>query len=215
MPLGKTIAGHALQLHDVQIVNGLQTTQTIFNYFSEIGGRHHPSYVLIKVIVSDDPTVRDKIIRATNNQSSIQLASLSATDKIQRDIEEILYSNGWYYERRRNYYKNIGKPIDRFIEPQFLAQGVVALVRKSPNLASRLKPRFMRDPLSYESIFSDRFPVEIWPKIASLMKLIDTKLLAICLRIAAKIDSELAGVVPSHLLLLQKHLESLTTPLRS
>lgn len=176
VPLGKTSVGNALQLHDVQIVNGLQTTQTIFKYFSEMSERRHGSYVLIKVIVSDDPAVRDKIIRATNNQSSIQLASLSATDKIQLDIEEILYSHGWYYERRRNYYKNIGKPLERFVEPLFLAQGVVALVRKAPHAASRLKTRFMRDPLSYESIFSDRLPIVVWPKIAAIMKLVDSEI---------------------------------------
>ena len=49
-----------------------------------------PRTLLIKVLVSTDVLVRDRIIRATNNQNAVELASLHATDKIQRDIEEIL-----------------------------------------------------------------------------------------------------------------------------
>lgn len=174
IPLGKTPEGNALQLHDVQIVNGLQTTQTIHNYFQSGSAKLEDSRcVLVKVIVSEETAIRDKIIRATNNQSSVELASLTATDKIQRDIEAILEQEAWFYERRKNYYKNIGKPSERFVAPLYLAVGVVALIRKCPQRASRLKSNFMKDPASYEAVFSDKFPIDIWPKIASILKLVD------------------------------------------
>lgn len=176
IPLGKTALGYALQLHDVQIVNGLQTTQTIFNHHSANPTIKYTSSVLIKIVVSDDPAVRDKIIRATNNQSSVELAALAATDKIQRDIEEILFRHDWFYERRRNYYKNIGKPIERFVDPLFLAVGIVALIRKAPHAASRLRSRFMRDRQSYDSVFSDRLPILLWPKVVSVMKFVDSSI---------------------------------------
>lgn len=172
--LGKTQDGNALQLHDVQIVNGLQTTQTIHNHFS--AGNKNLSdnrCVLIKVIVSDDSEIRDKIIRATNNQTSVELASLTATDKIQRDIEDVLEQHSWFYERRRNYYKNIGKPVERFVHPLYLAVSVVALIRKAPQLSGRLKTRFMRNSMSYEAVFSDRLPILIWPKLVEVMKIVD------------------------------------------
>lgn len=173
IPLGKTSSGNAIQLHDVQIVNGLQTTQSIYNHFTANGTTAGNARVLVKVIVSDDPAIRKKIIRATNNQSSVELASLTATDKIQRDIEDILLRHEWYYERRRNYYKNVDKPRERFVDPLFLAVAVVALVRKAPHSASRLKTRFMRDSESYLSVFSDRLPILIWPKLVSIMKQVD------------------------------------------
>lgn len=31
----------------------------------------------------------------------------------------------------------------------------------------------MKDPASYEAVFSDKFPIDIWPKIASILKLVD------------------------------------------
>src|SRR5262245_46081581 len=80
--------GKVLQLHDVQIVNGLQTTETIFRHFSSGNIASAGRGLLVKVVVSYDPAVRDQIIRATNNQSSVEAASLHATDKLQRDIEE-------------------------------------------------------------------------------------------------------------------------------
>jgi len=171
IPIGKTSAGNSLQLHDVQIVNGLQTTHTIHNRMRghSFETPEHRS-VLVKVIVSEDPEIRDSIIRSTNNQSSVELASLTATDKIQRDIETILETRNWYYERRKNYYKNIGKPRERFIEPLFLAVSMVALVRKSPKLASRLKSRFMQDTKSYHAVFSDKLPIEVWHKLALNLK---------------------------------------------
>lgn len=174
VPLGKTAAGNALQLHDVQIVNGLQTTQTIHHYFSSPLNALREGCVLVKVIVSEDTAIRDSIIRATNNQNSVELAALNATDKIQRDIEDILERHDWFYERRRNYYKNIGKPTDRFINPLYLSVSMVALVRKAPHQSSRLQNRFMLDSESYQSVFSEKMPILVWPKLATIMKLVDS-----------------------------------------
>lgn len=54
---------------------------------------------MIKVISQSDAEIRDKIIRSTNNQSAIESKSLFATDKIQRDIEDVMKHSGFYYER--------------------------------------------------------------------------------------------------------------------
>ena len=174
VPLGKTEAGDAMQLHDVQIVNGLQTTQSIHNFFAAGGIEPKDGRcVLVKVIVSDESEVRDRIIRATNNQTSVELASLTATDKIQRDIEEVLEQHSWFYERRKNYYKNIGEPVERFVHPLYLAASAVALVRKAPQLAGRLKMRSMQSPDNYEAVFSTQLPILVWPKLVEVMKLVD------------------------------------------
>src|SRR5207247_2830294 len=109
--------------------------------------------LLVKVVVSTNTTVRDQIIRATNNQSLVEPQSLHATDKIQRDIEDILERHGWFYERRKNYYRNIGKPPARFVTPMFAAAGFVALVLRNPGIAARLKSRFMRNPELYANVF--------------------------------------------------------------
>ena len=84
-----TLYDDTIEAENIQIVNGLQTTNTIFNYFSNGGTDGAKRSVLVKIIVSTEPIVRKNIIQATNNQSVIPLYSLHATDKIQKDIEEI------------------------------------------------------------------------------------------------------------------------------
>jgi hypothetical protein len=168
-----TAVGKVLQLQDVQIVNGLQTTESIFQHFAS-GSKVSPDRVLlVKVLVSADAVVRDKIIRATNNQNVVEGASLHATDKIQRDIEEVLERYDWYYERRKNYYRNIGKPPVRFVTPMYLAAGFVAVVMKNPAIASKLRARFMRTPEGYSSVFSESVPLQAWVTLTEILKRVE------------------------------------------
>lgn len=162
-----------IQLQDIQIVNGLQTTETIFRHFQSGESIKPDSSLLVKIIVSSDAQARDQIIRATNNQSPVELAALHATDKIQRDIEDILERNEWYYERRKNYYRNIGKPEGRFVTPPYVASAVLALVFKNPAKATRLKAKFMRNQNSYEAVFSEKLPIEVWPVLVAIFKQVE------------------------------------------
>src|ERR1700752_77244 len=171
-----SVIGKSIQLEDIQIVNGLQTTESIFRYFESGGIDPNDRSVLIRIIVSKEDVVRDAIIRATNNQTDDELASLHATDKIQRDIEDILQRNGLYYERRKNYYTNLGHLPSETITPLYLASGYVCLILKSPLKAGSLKSKFMRSVESYNAVFSTKAPINVWPKIAMLLKRTDNVL---------------------------------------
>jgi hypothetical protein len=170
------LSGKTMSLQNIQIVNGLQTTESIYKHFQSEWAAPDPRTLLIKVLVSTEALVRDRIIRATNNQNSVELASLHATDKIQRDIEEILEKHEWYYERRKNYYRNIGKPLQRFVLPLYLVSSVIALIFKNPASAARVRNRLMRNPTTYASIFSDDFPLEVWPVMVGVMKMVEDEL---------------------------------------
>jgi hypothetical protein len=123
--------------------------------------------------VTNEDDVRDTIIRATNNQTTVELASLHATDKIQRDIEDILKQCDLYYERRTNYYKNQGIPTDQILTPLYLASGYVSLFLKAPDQATRLKSRFMRSEPAYEKVFSLTTDLNVWPQISNILKSTD------------------------------------------
>ncbi|MCU1223737.1 MAG: Abortive infection phage resistance protein [Edaphobacter sp.] len=173
---GASAAGKILSLQDIQIVNGLQTTESIFRHFQTGTETSSSRGVLVKVVVSSDAAVRDRIIRATNNQSLVRAASLHATDKLQRDIEEVLERHDWYYERRKNYYRNIGKPSARFVTPLYIAAGYIALVMKNPAFATRLRSRFMRTQQGYESVFSASAPLGVWVSITEILKRVEATL---------------------------------------
>lgn len=171
-----SVVGNCIKLEDIQIVNGLQTTESIFRYFKGGGVDKNNRSILVKVIVSQDIDVRDSIIRATNNQTDVELASLHATDKIQRDIEDIFERTDYFYERRKNYHSNLGSPSSRIVTPLYLASGYVNLVLKSPQKASTLKSRFMRSDESYNQVFSDKVPLSVYPVIAAILKKTDQTL---------------------------------------
>ena len=170
------ITGKSIQANDIQIVNGLQTTESIFRHFNQMVSATDDRCVLVKVIVTKDEAVRDAIIRATNNQTDVELASLHATDKIQRDIEDVLRRNGLFYERRKNFYANQGHSPAELVTPLYAAAGYVALILKAPQTAASLRSKFMRLPSSYESVFDAATPLEVWPKIVHILKRVDVEL---------------------------------------
>jgi hypothetical protein len=170
------ITGKSIQASDVQIVNGLQSTESIYQYFREAGFHDDDRCILVKVIVSKDDTVRDAIIRATNNQTNVELASLHATDKIQRDVEDVLVRQGLYYERRKNFYVNQGHTPAEIVAPLYAAAGYVALILKTPHQAASLRSKFMRSEAMYDAVFSERTPLAVWPTIVRILKRVDAEL---------------------------------------
>ena len=129
---------------------------------------------MVKVIVSNDSNIRDSIIRATNNQTTVEISSLHATDKIQRDIEDILNRHDIFYERRTNFYKNQGVSQERIVTPLYMASGYLNLVLKHPDQASKLKSKFMRSENSYNRIFSTSADLKIWVQIANILRKTDS-----------------------------------------
>jgi len=168
-----SLIGNSILLQDIQIVNGLQTTESVYNYFLHGGKDSKKRSVLIKIIVSTEDVVRDAITKATNNQTNVELSSLHATDKIQRDIEDVLLRSNIYYDRRKNYYKNLGHLSSDIISPLYIASGFVSLILKSPFKGTTLRNKFMRSEEAYNTIFSFETPLNVWPQIATSLKKTD------------------------------------------
>lgn len=166
-----SLMGKTLKLRDIQIVNGLQTTESIHKHFSLAGvAPGDPRTLLVKVIVSQDESVRDQVIRATNNQTSVEPAALHATERVQRDIEEILLRHDLYYERRTNYYKNEGKPEGRILSPIAVAAASVALLLKNPARSSKFRQKNLRTSEAYQTVYSPQFAISLWPVVAALIR---------------------------------------------
>lgn len=154
------VAGGELILENAQIVNGLQTTYSINEYLRNGSDAQDERSVLVRVVVSADDEVRDRIIKATNFQNPVPLASLRATDRVQRNIEQFLLSHGWYYDRRPGYYRGVGQPADRVLSPAYVGAAVSTLLHK--RLMSSKKTKWMRSDSRYRAIFSDRTPLEAY-----------------------------------------------------
>lgn len=168
-----SLVGKSINVQDIQIVNGLQTTESIFRYFESGINDSKDRAVLVKVIVSQQDSVRDSIIRATNNQTAVDQISLHATDRIQRDIEETLHRSGIYYERRNRFYANQGHSVHEIVTPLYIAAGATALILKLPHIAGSFREKYIRATQANEAVFSDKFPLGVWPNIVRLYKQVD------------------------------------------
>lgn len=181
-----SVAGKVITLDDVQIVNGLQTTSTIYEYLRSIEPDSSktdskPSLVrvqderaiLIKIIVTNDLEARDRIIKATNFQTPVPAASLRATEPIQRDIEDYFLHHDWFYDRRKNYYKNIGKSPDKIISIPYLAQALTAIVHREPHNSKGRPTTIIKGDSNYNRVFDDSIKIEIYLLCSKILKALE------------------------------------------
>jgi hypothetical protein len=178
-----TVTGKTITLDDVQIINGLQTTHCIFDYFKdkEIEGQDLSEAdknrsILVKIIIISNEEARDKIIKATNFQTSIPPASLKATEKIHHDIEDFFKGNDLYYDRRKNYYKNIGKPINKIISIPLLTQSLNTILRKEPHVSRARPASLVKTKEIYDELFNESLNPNVHLFCAKLIKKAELKL---------------------------------------
>jgi hypothetical protein len=174
-----TVSGDSVTISGPQVVNGLQTTTQIHEQFGEDKVVNPSQAILVKVISSDDEEIRDKIIKATNSQNAIQPATLRATDKIQRDIEASLKAAGLFYDRRKNYYKNLGRPAEKIVSIPLLAQSLMAVVLGRPDDARARPSSLIKNDANYLSIFSDQTPMGVYLVAATFIKRVEERLRAL------------------------------------
>ncbi len=168
------LAGKQLTIEDPQIVNGLQTSHEIYQHYSKLedptGDKRS---VLVRVICEDDEEARDRIIRATNSQTSIPPASLRSSDEIHRNIEDFLKANGFYYDRKKNHYKNQGMPVAKIISIPYMAQTMMATTLLKPDSARARPSTIINFDTEYRKIFSLDFPIDIYLKVIQIMKAVE------------------------------------------
>ena len=173
-----SLSGKTLTTEKPQIVNGMQTSFKIYKHFSETGEKEDPRNILVRVIglseTSEGNETRNRIIQATNSQTRIPIASLRATDPIQFTLEEYLKSFGLYYDRRKNYYKNERKPLNKIIPITYLAQGIMSVVLKRPNDARARPSTLLKEDENYSSVFNSDYPMPLYPQIINILKHIES-----------------------------------------
>ena len=151
--------GKKLSLKNVQIVNGLQTSYSIYNSLKnvDIDQIEDNRSLFVKIIICDQKDIIDRIIRSTNSQNAISSGVLRATDHIQRDIEQYFLSKGYYYDRRKNYYKNLGKPRNKIISINLLSQCIVSLILpdKNPSKARSNPTILIKKDDDYNNVFKN------------------------------------------------------------
>ena len=169
--------GKKLTITNARIVNGLQTSMEVYRYFRDQGEHDDDRQILVRVIVSADTDSRDRIIKATNSQTSVPPPSLRATEPLHHHIESYLLSENIYYERRNNFYKNQRKPKARILTIKQLSQAVQAIALWRPDNARARPTDLFKEQESYEEVFNTGYPIRLYSVCAHAMHETDS-----CLR---------------------------------
>lgn len=158
-----------------EIVNGLQTSNEIYQYFTL-----HPEMIekeernlLVRLMVPNDEGSRDRIILATNSQTVIPAVALRSTDPIHRQIETYFKARGLYYDRRKNYYKNQGKRASEIVSIGFLGQCLMSLFMGKPNYARARPSTLLNSDENYKKLYVDISEVDVFYRVASLGKKVE------------------------------------------
>ncbi|NYH77214.1 hypothetical protein FHR84_000528 [Actinopolyspora biskrensis] len=177
--------GKRFALKNIQIVNGLQTSYTIASWFkkiNELDGDSQPLQearnrkILVRIIVADNDIVRDRIIRATNRQTPVADASLRATDRIQRQIERYFESNDLFYDRRKGYYRNLGKDPGKIISISYLGQAMYAIAYGKPEVARGKPNSLLAEEARYKQAFDPGAGLQIFYWVAQVLRSADAHL---------------------------------------
>jgi hypothetical protein len=170
----------AVDIHDPQIVNGLQTSRQIFNHFTAypvpisspttIDNRR----LLIRIIKTSDTEVRDAVIRCTNSQNEMPDESLRATDAIHRQLETAFHLKKLYYDRRKGHYRDQGKPVDQIVSIIEVLQAMLSIVLQRPDDARGRPRNYIKNTKQYGLVFGpDIYQLTLYIKATEICRRIE------------------------------------------
>lgn len=171
-----TINGDKFVLQDVQIVNGLQTSVAIYEHFAATPSAMDSRVLLARIITSSDEEVRNSIILATNRQNPLPPFAMRATDPWQKSIEMFFGSKGYFYDRRKNFYKNQGKPAALIVTIPYMAQATFSIGFAQPDAARARPSTLIVNEATYTKIFNDQQSLDGYLWMAKVQKKVDSYL---------------------------------------
>lgn len=165
---------NSLTLIDARLVNGLQTSRMVYQYYKdrETELRADKRHILIKVIEAK-PKVARHIVTTTNSQTRIHPIYLrTATDDIHDKIEAALPSFGFHYERVKNqYYDDETVRRDQTVTLPYLTRAIIAIFMQEPGAARGGPDKFAEK--HYIKMFKPTSKPEFFGHIAQIMKRVD------------------------------------------
>ena len=172
-PKGKTLA-----LTEPLLVNGLQTSSVIHAFMTDptvsadLKVKRGKQIVLVKIILPPNEEVRDKVIKATNSQTNIPKPYLRGMDTVHRNIEDALKPDDLFYERRKNQYRNLGKPLNSIVTLSEMAQSLMAAILFRPADARGRPNSLLKSDDDYQMLFSESYDLVMFKNVILAKRLI-------------------------------------------
>lgn len=149
--IGPSRRSPKIKLTNVQIVNGGQTSNCLFEAAKEDRSKVEDVLLLVRIIETSSENVKLSIAETTNSQTPINVRDLRSNDRQQRQLEEAFADLGYYYERKVGQHADqlVAKRVDALTAGQaFLALGIGL-----PETAKKDRGRVFGD--LYDTVFAE------------------------------------------------------------
>lgn len=140
-----------VSLENVQIVNGGQTSNALFEAYQEQPDKLQNVLVLARIYETKARDITADIAEATNSQTPINTRDLRSNDEVQKKLEESFLDQGLYYERKARQHHD--QPRQKRIDALSAGQAFLAYSLGCPEIAKKDRARVFGD--LYDSIFND------------------------------------------------------------
>jgi len=139
-----------VELANFQIINGGQTSHSLFEVFKKTPDKIDSLEVMIRICeAKKDNPINERISETSNNQIPVGSRDLHSNDLIQRKLEDEFETLGYYFERKPNKYSD--KPQDKVLNNELLGQLYMSYHLDMPSEAKNNKQKVFAD--FYDEIF--------------------------------------------------------------
>lgn len=140
--------GDTMTIDDYQIVNGCQTSHVL--YSNRDNDKINDLLIPVKIIVTEDEDLKNKITKATNNQTSITKEQLEALSSYQKTLEEYYKTfsseeDRLYYERRAGQYRSETIPKNRIVSIRSQIKNASSMFNDKPHDAAGHYSALLKD----------------------------------------------------------------------
>jgi hypothetical protein len=171
--VGRDIAPQAgqLKINQLQVVNGLQSIETLFDFAKKHGEAALAGVNLFVRFIDvakqaapgpDRRSLEEKIAEYSNKQNPILPRDLRSNDSVQKRLQHEIDSMSYKFQRKRGQY---GRGLRDIVDNEVAAQEILSFWRKKPGEAKNKKKllfvRSIENPDGlYEMVFYDGMPAE-------------------------------------------------------
>ncbi|MBI4722848.1 MAG: AIPR family protein [Candidatus Stahlbacteria bacterium] len=139
-----------VKLTNFQIVNGGQTINALHDAYLENKERVKDINILVRIYEITGDEISQRIAEFTNSQNPVKNRDIRANDFIQKKLGKELEAYGYYYERKKNYYKD--KPKNKRLDSEKIGQILLTFYNNMPGDAKNKKKSIFED--NFETIFN-------------------------------------------------------------
>lgn len=160
-----------VELKNMQIVNGGQTSNALFEASLNSKEKLEDVLILVRIIESKSQPVSLAIAESTNSQTPIKSRDLRSNDDIQKKLEEAFEGMGLFYERKDGQHSN--QPKNNRVDALNAGQAHLAYSLDLPEVAKKDRGRIFSD--LYETVFTDELMADDLLASIKVLSVIDNK----------------------------------------